>query len=133
VRYRLDLSGRRVSDEREVLNVREQSGFPDGMVAAAADSVIIAFYNPEPVSHGRAVRFDLRTGKGIEEWTTPGSPRVTCPLLVERDGRARLILTTATEGMPSEMREACPNAGNLFWAETSIATLPPSEFVRLAN
>jgi sugar lactone lactonase YvrE len=133
VRYRLDLAGRRLSDMCEVLEVREQPGFPDGMVAAGDDSVIIAFYNPGPVSHGRAVRFDLRTGQPIEEWTTPGSPRVTCPLLVERDGTVRLILTTATEGMPAEMRQASPNAGNLFSTETSIASLPPGEFIRLGN
>src|SRR5262245_27041342 len=133
LRYRLDLAGRQLSDQCEVLDVRQQPGFPDGMVAAEVDSVIIAFYNPDPVNHGRAVRFDLRTGEAIEEWTTPGSPRVTCPLLVERDGRARLLLTTATEGMPSAMRQACPNAGNLFSAETSIASLSPSETVRLGN
>ncbi|HKA07454.1 MAG TPA: SMP-30/gluconolactonase/LRE family protein [Gemmataceae bacterium] len=133
VRYRLDVAGRGLLDQCEVLDVREQPGFPDGMVAAGDDSVIIAFYNPEPVSHGRAVHFDLHTGEAIEEWTTHGSPRVTCPLLVERDGRIRLVLTTATEGMPASMRQACPNAGNLFWAETSIASLPPSELVRLGN
>jgi sugar lactone lactonase YvrE len=133
VRYRLDVAGRRLSDQREVLNVREQPGFPDGMVAADPDSFIIAFYNPEPATHGRAVRFELHSGHAAEEWTTPGSPRVTCPLLVERNGRVHLVLTTATEGMPAAMRQSCPNAGNLFWAETSIASLPPSEFVRLGN
>jgi sugar lactone lactonase YvrE len=133
VRYRLDVAGRRLSDQREVLNVHEQPGFPDGMVVADGDAVIIAFYNPEPVSHGRALRVDFRTGQVLEEWTTPGSPRVTCPLLVERNGRVHLVLTTATEGMPAAMRQSCPKAGNLFWAETSIASLPPSECVRLGN
>jgi len=131
LRYRLDVAGRGLSDQREVLDVREQVGFPDGMFAAGDGSVIIAFYNPEPVSHGRAVRFDLHTGEAIEVWTTPGSPRVTCPLLFERNSRVHLVLTTATEGMPAAMRQACPNAGNLFWAETSFTSLPPSEFVRL--
>ena len=133
LRYRLDLAGRRVSDQREVINVREQPGFPDGMVAADADSVIVAFYNPDPVGHGRAVRFELRSGQITEEWTTPGSPRVTCPLLVGHEGRVRLVLTTATEGMPGEMRPSCPEAGSLFWAETSIASLPASESIRLGN
>ena len=59
-------------------------------------TAIIAFYNPEAVAEGRAVRFDLGTGRTIEEWTTPGSPRVTCPLLVKRPDGVKLILTTAT-------------------------------------
>jgi len=131
VRYRLDLAGRAVSDKTEVLNLRGEPGFPDGMVEIGDGTVIIAYYNPEPVPAGRAVRYDLKTGNAVEEWLTPGSPRVTCPLLVEHEGRVRLVLTTATEGMPAEMRETCPNAGDLFWAETDLERLPTSEFVRL--
>ena len=104
VRYRLDVTGRRVSPPEVMLDVSRQDGFPDGMVDAGDGSVIIAFYNPAAVPAGRAVRFDLRTATVIEEWTTPGSPRVTCLLLVEHDGGVRLILTTATEGMPADQR-----------------------------
>jgi sugar lactone lactonase YvrE len=94
-------------------------------------TAIIAFYNPEPVAEGRAVRFDLATGRTIEEWTTPGSPRVTCPLLVKRPDGVKLILTTATEGMPAEMKAACPEAGNLFIADTKLADCPAQELVRI--
>ena len=132
VRYRLDVDGRRLLDGRPILDVREQQGFPDGMVAAPDGSVIIAFYNPALATAGRAARFDLRSGDVIEEWITPGSPRVTCPLLVEHGGRVRLVLTTATEGMPENQRSQCSNAGNLFWAETSFESAHAGEVVRLS-
>jgi sugar lactone lactonase YvrE len=101
------------------------------MIDAGDGSVIIAFYNPAPVSDGRAILFELRTGAAIEEWTTPSSPRVTCPLLIERDGRVRLVLTTATEGMPEQQRADCPHAGDLFWAQTGFVSIPAAEVVRL--
>jgi sugar lactone lactonase YvrE len=133
VRYRLDVGNRRLEDPEQVLDVRDQAGFPDGMVAADADSVIIAFYNPEAAPEGQAIRFDLRSGSAVERWTTLGSPRVTCPLLVESEGRIRLVLTTATEGMPAEMRRSCPHAGDLFWAETKLTEIPIPEIVRVEN
>lgn len=131
VRYRLDLENRRVSELQVVLDLAGEVGFPDGMVDAGDGTVIIAFYNPAPAAHGRAVRFDLRDGRAIEEWTTPGSPRVTCPLLMEREGGVRLILTTATEGMAKDLREQCPNSGDLFWAETTISNAPQSAIVHI--
>ena len=94
-------------------------------------TVIVAFYNPDLAEAGRAVRFDLTSGKAVEQWTTTGSPRVTCPLLVKRPDGVKLILTTATEGMPAEMRAWCPNAGCLFIADTQLATCPEPEWVRL--
>jgi sugar lactone lactonase YvrE len=133
VRYRLDVQARTVSTPEVAVDVSHHAGFPDGMVDAGSGSVIVAFYNPALVKQGRAVRFDLRTGRALEEWTTPGSPRVTCPLLVERGGRVRLILATATEGMPEGQRAACPNAGDLFWVETDLAAVPPAEVVRLGS
>ena len=130
-RYRLDIATRQVSDSKTAIDLRAAAGFPDGMVDVGDGSVIVAFYNPTSTGLGKAVRYSLETGTAVEEWTTPGSPRVTCPLLVERDGRVVLILTTASEGMPPEMRKRCPNAGNLFVAETTLKSLPVAEHVRL--
>jgi sugar lactone lactonase YvrE len=90
-------------------------------------TAIIAFYNPEFAEAGRAKRFNLTTGDEVEEWLTPGSPRVTCPLV---DGN-RLILTTAIEGMPAEMLAQCPNAGCLFVADVELLRSPVSEVVRM--
>lgn len=126
VRYRLDLAGGRLHEPQVVLDLRDQTGFPDGMVDAGDGSIIIAFYNPDPVPDGRAVRFDLRTGTALEVWIVPGSPRVTCPLL--QQDRA-LILTTAVEGMPTNQRQISPAAGDLFIAMTTLKTVPQAEQV----
>lgn len=131
VRYRLDVAARRATPDGVAIDVTDQVGFPDGMRGCGDGTAIIAFYNPEYAEAGRAVRFDLNTGKAIEEWTTPGSPRVTCPLLVKRPDGVKLILTTATEGMPEDMRAKCPNAGSLFIADTQFADCPAQEVVHL--
>ncbi len=131
VRYRLDVNARTATPDGVALDLTNQVGFPDGMCDCGDGTVIVAFYNPEFAEAGRAVRFHLSTGEAVEEWTTPGSPRVTCPLLVQRPNGVKLILTTASEGMPAEMRAKCPNAGCLFVAETQFANCPVSARVRL--
>jgi sugar lactone lactonase YvrE len=131
VRYRSEVGSRVWKADGVALDLHDQPGFPDGMIGCGDGTAIIAFYNPDAVVAGRASRFDLSNGRLIEEWTTPGSPRVTCPLLVKRPDGVKLILTTATEGMPPEMREKCPDAGNLFIADTTLADCPASEVVKL--
>ncbi|MBA4066223.1 MAG: gluconolactonase [Isosphaera sp.] len=130
-RYRLDVAARAAVPDGVAVDTADQPGFPDGMCDCGDGTVIVAFYNPDPVAAGRAVRFDLATGAAVEEWTTPGSPRVTCPLLVKRPDGVKLILTTATEGMPADQRARCPNAGCLFIADTQFETCPEPELVRL--
>lgn len=125
-RYRFDLARRTATADGVAIDLRDVEGFPDGMTDAGGGTVIIAFYNPTRGGTGHARRYDLRTGQLLQEWTTPGSPRVTCPLLVERDGGTKLILTTAVEGMPAEQRAHSPNAGDLFIVETELAPVPGS-------
>jgi sugar lactone lactonase YvrE len=131
VRYRLDVATRTAIPDGVALDLRGEPGFPDGMCDCGDGSVVVAFYNPEPVAAGRAVRYDLASGRAVEEWMTPGSPRVTCPLLVTRPDGVKLVLTTATEGMPAEQRAKCPEAGNLFAAATRLSSCPAAELVRL--
>jgi sugar lactone lactonase YvrE len=131
VRYRLDVAGRAATPDGVAIDLAGQVGFPDGMCDCGDGTVVIAFYNPDFAEAGRAIRFDLASGKAVEEWTTPGSPRVTCPLLVRRPDGVKLVLTTATEGMPAEMRAKCPNAGCLFIADTRLESCPDPELVRL--
>lgn len=131
VRYRLDVAARTATPDGVALDLTNQPGFPDGMCDCGDGSVIVAFYNPDFAEAGRAVRFSLATGAAIEEWTTPWSPRVTCPFLVQRPDGVKLILTTASEGMPADLRAKCPNAGCLFVAGTQLAACPQPEAVRL--
>jgi sugar lactone lactonase YvrE len=128
-RYGLYLYQRTLTEEGIAVDLRGRDDYPDGMCDCGDGTVIIAFYNPAQVEAGRAGRFRLDTGELVEEWTTPGSPRVTCPLLVNRDGGVKLILTTATEGMPAEMRARCPNAGSVFIADTRLTAVPSAEVV----
>jgi sugar lactone lactonase YvrE len=131
VKYRTEVGSRTTTADGVALDLANEPGFPDGMCDCGDGTVIIAFYNPEPIAAGRAVRFDLASGTALEEWRTHGSPRVTCPALVQRPDGVKLVLTTATEGMPAEQREKCPEAGNLFIADTDLKTCPPQEVVRL--
>jgi sugar lactone lactonase YvrE len=133
MRYRLDLANRKVIPDRVAVDLTQIDGFPDGMVGCGDDTVIIAMYHPTSSGPGLAHRFSLRTGARIEEWQLPNSPRVTCPLLVQQGSGVNVIFTTATEGMPAELREKCPYAGNLFIANTSLTNAPPEVLVRLAR
>ena len=131
VRYRLDVAARTATPDGVALDLADQVGFPDGMCGCGDGTVIVAFYNPDFADAGRAVRFDLATGRAVEEWTTAGSPRVPCPLLVKRPDGVKLILTTANAGMPAELRAKCPSAGCLFIADTQLESCPEPELVRL--
>ncbi|HEX4611594.1 MAG TPA: SMP-30/gluconolactonase/LRE family protein, partial [Urbifossiella sp.] len=131
-RYRLDVPGRRLEPLGTALDLRAEPGFPDGMVDAGDGTAVVAFYNPGSVAFGRAVRYDLRTGEPLEEWRTPGSPRVTCPCLVPRADGVKLVLTTATEGMPAAQRTLCQDAGSLFVAGTRLGAAPPAPVVVLS-
>jgi sugar lactone lactonase YvrE len=128
-RYRFDLTARTMVEDGIALDLRHRDDFPDGMCDAGDGTVIIAFYNPNPVDAGRAVRYRLGSGEVLNEWLTPGSPRVTCPLLVSRPEGVKLILTTAVEGMPADQRARCPTAGCLFVADTGLTGVPPAEVV----
>jgi sugar lactone lactonase YvrE len=123
-RYRFDFNRRTLRDDGIAVDLRSVDGFPDGMVDAADGTAIIAFYNPNRVADGRAYHYDLNTGERLGEWAVPGSPRVTCPLLVERSSRVKLVLTTAVEGMPDDQRGNCPHAGDMFIADTDLPAGP---------
>lgn len=123
MRYELSLATGQIEDESIVLDLANETGFPDGMVGTPdGRGVIIAFFNPEPAEYGIAKWIDIETGQTQQEWHTEGSPQVTCPLLVKQADQIQLVLTTAAENMTDEQRAACPNAGSLFMADTPFAS-----------
>lgn len=130
-RYRFDLDARTATREGVAADLEGTGASPDGMTDCGDGTVIVALYNGHRGGDGRAVRVDLRTGGIVEDWATPGSPRVTCPLLWERGGKVQLVLTTATEGMPADQQAASPHAGLLFVADTSLTAVPAAEVVRV--
>jgi len=125
VRYTLDVAAGTLSEPEIVVDLRERTDFPDGMIATPdAQGVIIAFYNPNDVEFGEACQFSLADGSVQATWTTARSPRVTCPQLVDFNGRIQLVLTTADEGMTPEQQARHVNAGCLFIGETDFDSLP---------
>jgi hypothetical protein len=86
-------------------------------------SLIVALYDPGDPAFGAARQYSLRDGSLETIWTCNGSPRVTCPQLVEYNGRIRLVLTTAVEHMSPEQQLRHPNAGCLFIGDTPFESL----------
>ncbi|MBA63794.1 MAG: gluconolactonase [Planctomycetaceae bacterium] len=125
VRYELDCQTGTLSDPEVVVDLSDLDIFPDGMVLTPdGQSAIVAFYNPNPAEYGVARQFSLATGEVQAEWRCPMAPRVTCPLLLNTEAGVKLILTTATEVMESEMFESHPNSGCLFVGDTVFDSVP---------
>jgi sugar lactone lactonase YvrE len=122
--WELDLEGGRIAHPQVVVDLTDAPVFPDGMILTPDQrGMVVAIYDPRPSDHGQARLYDIETGRLQTVWRCDGSPRVTCPQLVQRQSRTELLLTTADEGMPPEMRAQCPQAGCLFIAETDFQGL----------
>ena len=107
-----------------VVDLTAESVFPDGMLLTPDHkSLIVALYDPGDPAAGAARQYSVSTGELEVVWSCPGSPRVTCPQLIERHGQVGLVLTTAVEHMPAEQLEKHPNAGCLFVGATSFASV----------
>lgn len=103
------------------LNGEADEVFPDGMILTPdGQSLIVALYAPGDLAAGTARQYCLATGKLQAVWSCPGSPRVTCPQLVEVNGAIKLLLTTAVEHMTDEQKSQHTNAGCLFIGDTSF-------------
>ncbi|MBL8865132.1 MAG: SMP-30/gluconolactonase/LRE family protein [Planctomycetia bacterium] len=130
-KYRFNVENRELFEAGIAVDLRSHEAFPDGMCDAGDGTVIVAFYNPHRGGAGVAEQYRLGTGELLHRWETPGSPRVTCPLLAQRPDGVKLILTTATEGMPATLRADSPHAGQIFVADTVFPEAPAAEIVRL--
>lgn len=126
VRYQLDIEGGKLSAAETVIDLTSLDGVPDGMTATADfKSVIISFYNPNPVEFGETRQYELSTGQLQTTWRTRHSPQATCPVLLPMpDGSIKLIITTAVEHMAVERQQQSPNAGGLFIADTPFRSAP---------
>ena len=126
-RYRLDSSLNRVGGASLVVAPDRLPALPDGLrPTAEGESVVVAFFNPGRTSDGVAQEIALDTGAVRSEWKIPGSPRVTCPELIEWNGQVKVLFTTAVEGMDEETRRAAPGAGCLYIADTPFHRVPAS-------
>ena len=124
VGYTIDVAKGELRDRAVVLDLTAGAVFPDGMIMTPdRQSIIIAFYDPREQPVGEARQYALASGELEAVWTCPGSPRVTCPQLIRRQGRIELLLTTADEGMSPSLRALCPYAGCMFVGETRFDSL----------
>ena len=124
-RYRFDANLERLISSALVAPPDSLPGYPDGLRPAPdGESVIVAFYNPEPVANGNAQQIRLADGKVLCEWLIPGAPRVTCPEFVFLEGEVKIIFTTAVEGMPAATQRLAPASGALFIANTPFQNTP---------
>jgi sugar lactone lactonase YvrE len=120
--YPFDRTKPSLGERRIIADFRDTPLFPDGLRPSPdGESVIVAFYNPEAAPEGLAREFRIRDGEVLGEWRLAGSPRVTCPEILEYDGRVRVLFTTAVEGMDP----AVPLAGTLFLGDTAYDRVPP--------
>ncbi len=125
VEYPLDVAAGKLGEAHIVVDLRNGSVFPDGMILTPDEqSVIVSMYNPADASHGETRQYRLADGEQEAVWKTPGSPQVTCPQLISHDDTIKLVMTTAIEHMPQERLASHPNAGCLFIANTDFDGLP---------
>jgi len=108
---KFDRNGQVVVDLRNL-----STSFPDGLtISPDKKHLIVALWNDdENATQGEARQYNVETGQLERIFVVPGSPRVTCPILVQD----KVLLTTAWEGSP-KLRDAQPNSGRLFVAETT--------------
>jgi len=126
VRYPLDVAGGRLdaAGREVVVDLNPEEVYPDGMILTPGHrSLIVALYDPGDPASGAARQYSLSGGVLEAVWHCPGSPRVTCPQLVQHEGRVRLLLTTAVEHMDDGQQKRHPQAGSLFIADTPFTSL----------
>lgn len=123
-RCTIDIDAGTVTEPQIIVDLTAEEVFPDGMIVTPdGKSLIVALYDPADPEAGAARQYSLTTGELEAVWTCPGSPRVTCPQLVEIEGNVSLVLTTADEGMEAERKPSHPNIGCLFVGETDFESV----------
>ena len=110
-----------ISNERVVINVPEEMGFPDGMTIDAEDMLWIALWRGQGVG-----RWNPQTGKLLSKINVPAT-NVTSVAFggPELD---TLYITTASIDMTAEQQEQFPDAGSLYMAVPGVKGLKCSLF-----
>lgn len=93
-----------------------QDGVPDGIALDAEDHLWVAVWGA-----GEVRRF-TPTGSLVDRVTVP-APHTSC-VAFAGDDLQTLIITTATEGLSAEQRQAHPYSGRLFTTRLDVPGLP---------
>ncbi|MEM1071001.1 MAG: SMP-30/gluconolactonase/LRE family protein, partial [Planctomycetota bacterium] len=121
VSYRIDIAAGSIDAPAVVIDFEGDPGVPDGaIVTPDQKGIIVSVFRPEVAEFGETRWYDLASGELRCTWQTPGSPQNTCPALIPHDGQLKLLITTAVEHMSEEDQKRCPNAGQLFIADTDF-------------
>lgn len=129
----LDLDAGTVTEPKVIVDLTAEEVFPDGMlVTPDGNSLIVALYDPADPTAGAARQYNLTSGELEAVWTCPGSPRVTCPQLVQVGDQVKLVLTTAVEHMEADQQQRHPNAGCLFIGDTTFGSISDQPAYTLA-
>lgn len=121
VRIDVNLKTAEIQREEVVVDLTAEEVFPDGLILTPdRKSLIVALYDPGDPEAGAARQYCIETGLLEHTWYCPGSPRVTCPQLISRQGVIMLLLTTAVEHMEADQQSRHSNAGCLFIGETQF-------------
>lgn len=122
VAYRLDIAAGTLSPPRTVIDFAGDPAVPDGAILTPdRTGIIVAMFHPGAAEYGQTRWYDLASGDLRAVWQTPGSPQNTCPALVPQGEQLKLLITTAVEHLSAADRAACPQAGQLFIADTDFA------------
>lgn len=120
-----DATLRTIAAQQPLVPPSALPSIPDGLRPdAPGTSILVAYFNIDPVSDGVAQMLRVDTGAVTDEWRIPGSPRVTCPEILEWNGKVVVLFTSATEGMTPEHRALAPHAGCFFLADTALDRAP---------
>lgn len=120
----LDIDAGHLGRAETVVDLSGEEVFPDGMILTPDhNSLIVAIYNPADADYGEARQYGLADAQLQALWTCPGAAQVTCPQLLQRNGKVELILTTAVEHLSPERLAHQPNAGCIFSGQTSFTAV----------
>lgn len=118
--FDFDLQTGSLDNRRQVVQVAESAGVPDGMCIDAEGALWVALYG------GGAVHRYTTTGELTAIVQLP-VPNVTCCTFGGTDLRD-LYITTAWNGMSEEARADAPGAGALFRVRTNVPGVLPYPF-----
>jgi sugar lactone lactonase YvrE len=122
VRYSIDIEAGQLGPAETVLDFAGDPAVPDGAILTPDQSgIIVSFFLSEVADYGETRLYELATGNLLSVWQTEASPQNTCPVLVRHQRTLKLLIATATENMSEADRQACPNAGKFFLAESGLA------------
>ncbi len=103
-----------ISNERVVVKVNSDLGYPDGMTIDSNDNLWVGMWNGNAV-----IQFDPKTGKVLSKVNVPAHNVTSCAF-----GGAHLktlYITTSSLDMTEEEQDTYPKAGSVFMVDLDVS------------